>query len=426
MTTSANPIQTVLLCTVGGSHAPIVRAIQESRADFVCFLCTGPDPETGRAGSDVQIEGKGHFIKADFKDERPTLPNIPTQCGLPADRYELRRVPSDDLDAIYAGCRAALADLRQRHPGARIVADYTGGTKSMSAALVMAAIEAERVELQLVTGNRVDLVRVRDGAENAAPANIEAIRLERRMQPYLNAWERHAYAEAEAGLKALAAPLNATLRGQLNRARDLSAAFASWDAFNHAAARERLQVYAARLPADWKPLFGALTGLTDSHPIKQQAAQLLDLYRNAERRFAQGRHDDGVARLYRLLEWTAQWALERHCQVRTADLPADWLPGKTPNREGKFQAGLFEAWGLVSEKTRGPLADWHASRREAMLDHLSARNASILAHGFAPVTAATGQRFLDWLSGDFLTALVAETAAAGIRQLPPQLPARCV
>jgi len=424
--TTPNPIHTVLLCTVGGSHVPIVRAIQESRADFVCFLCTGPDPETGRAGSEVQIEGKGNLIKADPKDERPTLPNIPTQCGLSAEQFELRRVPSDDLDAIHAVCRVALDDLRRRHPGARIVADYTGGTKSMSAALVLAAIEAEGVELQLVTGNRVDLVRVRDGAENAAPANIEAIRLERRMQPYLNAWERHAYAEAEAGLKALANPLNATLRGRLNRARDLSAAFAAWDAFGHAVARERLQVYAPRLPEDWKPLFGALSGLTDNDPLKRQAAQLLDLYRNAERRFAQGRHDDGVARLYRLLEWTAQWALEKHCQVKTGDLPADWAPDIAPNREGKRQAGLFVAWRLVAERTPGPLADWHASRRETMLDHLQARNASILAHGFAPVAAATGRHFLDWLSGDFLTALLAETAAVGIRQLPPQLPTRCV
>lgn len=460
MNTPANPIS-----TVGGSHVPIVRAILESRADYVCFLCTGPDPETGKAGSNVQIEGKGIFIKARPDDPMPTLPNIPTQCGLSAEQFELRRVPSDDLDAIYDVCRAALHDLRQRqhsapppsggrpgggnapdvslslpptpsrregertvthqrHPGMRIVADYTGGTKSMSAALVLAAIDAEGVALQLVTGNRVDLVRVRDGAENAAPANIEAIRLERRMQPYLNAWERHAYAEAEAGLRGLPTPGNAALRGQLNRARDLSAAFAAWDAFDHATARDRLQGYAARLPEDWKPLLGALRALADADPVKRQAAQLFDLYRNAERRFAQGRHDDGVARLYRLLEWTAQWLLEKRCQVKTGDLPADWAPHIAPNRNGQRQAGLFEAWRLVAERTPGPLAAWHKEHRETMLDHLNARNASILAHGFAPVTAATGQQFLDWLAGEFLTALLAETATVGIRQLPPQWPSR--
>lgn len=422
MSDQPQPFRTVLLCTVGGSHAPILRAIEASRADFVCFLCTGPDPETGKAGSDVQIEGKGLCIKANQNDPAPSLPNIPTQCGLASDRYELRRVPADDLDAIHAVCREALRDLRRRHPDAQLVADYTGGTKSMTAALVLAAIEDEAVELQLVTGNRVDLVRVRDGAETAAPANIEAIRLERQMQPYLNAWDSHAYAEAEAGLRALATPGNAILRGRLNRMRDLSAALAAWDAFDHATARDRLQGYAAALPDDWKPLLGTLSVLVDAEPRKRQAAQLLDLYRNAERRLAQGRHDDGVARLYRLLEWTAQWLLETRCGVSTGNLPEDWVPHLPPNREGKRQAGLYEAWRLVAAKTQGPLADWHTRQRETMLNHLNARNASILAHGFAPVTTATGRGFLDWLTGDFLTALLAESATMSIRQLPPQLP----
>ena len=419
----APDLRTLLLCTVGGSHVPIVRAIQESGADYVCFLCTGPDPNTGKAGSDAQIEGQGFCIRERPTDDKPTLPNIPSQCGLAAGRYELRRVPSDDLDAIHGLCREALADLRRRYPQARLLADYTGGTKSMSAALVLAALDSEDVELQLVTGNRVDLVRVRDGAETAAPATIEAIRLQRRMQPYLNAWTRHAYAEAEAGLRRLPTPANATLRGRLNRARDLSAAFAAWDAFDHAGAFQRLHGYAAALADDTRPLLGVLRVLTEGEPLQREAAQLLDLYRNAERRFAQGRHDDGVARLYRLLEWTAQWLLQRDCQVSTGDLPPDWVPQLPPNRDGKRQAGLFEAWRLVAERTRGPLAAWHRDRREPMLDYLRARNASILAHGFAPVGAAAGRAFHDWLAGEFLDALLQETAPLGLRRLPPQLPA---
>lgn len=425
MNTPTNPIHTILLCSVGGSHTPIARAILERRADFVCFLCTGPDPNTGKPGSDGQIEGKGLCIKANQNDPAPTLPNIPAQCGLADGQYELRRVPADDLDAIHAVCREALRDLRRRHPDALIVADYTGGTKSMTAALALAAIEDEDVELQLVTGNRVDLVRVRDGAESAAPANIEAIRLQRRMQPYLNAWDRHAYAEAETGLRALATPRNAFLRGRLNRMRDLSAALAAWDAFDHVTARDRLQGYAAALPDGWQPLLGTLSVLVDAEPRKRQAGQLLDLYRNAERRFTQGRHDDGVARLYRLLEWTAQWLLETHCQVRTGDLPEEWAPHLPPNREGKRQAGLYEAWRLVAERTDGPLAAWHGQNRDLLLDHLRTRNASILAHGFAPVAPDAGQRCLTWLSGDFMTALLQETSSVGIRRLSPQLPRQC-
>ena len=69
----------ILLCTVGGSHQPIVTAIRESRPDHVCFICSGKDPGTGRAGSDVQVLGKGNIIKAKQEDPSPSLPNIPTQ-----------------------------------------------------------------------------------------------------------------------------------------------------------------------------------------------------------------------------------------------------------------------------------------------------------------------------------------------------------
>ena len=419
----------ILICTVGGSHQPIVRAIETNKPDFVCFICTGRDPATHRPGSEIQITGNGNFIKANHADETPSLPNIPTQCGLGEDQYELCLVPADDLDGIYVGCRMALQELRKRYPTARIITDYTGGTKSMSAGLVLAALEDGTTALQLVMGERWDLIGVQDG-EMAALANVDSIRLERSMQPYLNAWHRFSYAEAAAGLSTVPMPNNVDQQGRFIRRRAISTAFAAWDAFDHTTARQILKTYGAALPGDWGVFHGVLGALTSKeNPPKQQAAQLFDLYRNAERRFAQGRHDDGVARLYRLLEWTAQWLLEKHCQVRTADLPRDWFPeGKVPNRDGRYQAGLFEAWGLVGSRTTGPLANWYTANQNAMLDQLRARNGSILAHGFEPVSASLGQQFHDWLAKDFITALLEETAADNsirINQLPPQLPTKC-
>jgi hypothetical protein len=48
----------------------------------------------------------------------------------------------------------------------------------------------------------------------------------------------------------------------------------------------------------------------------------------------------------------------------------------------------------LSPTTPAALADWHKERRKTLLNHLNARNASILAHGFAPVSAAAGIRQL--------------------------------
>jgi len=59
--TSATTV--ILLCTVGGSHEPILTALRQTTPDFVCFICTDRDPATGRPGSDTQILGKGACIK---------------------------------------------------------------------------------------------------------------------------------------------------------------------------------------------------------------------------------------------------------------------------------------------------------------------------------------------------------------------------
>ena len=424
--TQATMPQTILLCTVGGSHQPIVSAVKALQPDYVCFVCTGKDPGTGKPGSEVQITGKDIFIKADFKDDKPTLPNIPAQTGLAGGAFEIKLVPADDLDEIGRVCRQALQDLQQRFPAARWVADYTGGTKTMSAGLVVAALETEGVELQIVTGNRVDLVKVRDGMQTVAEANADRLKLERAMMPYLAGWRHYAYAEAGLGLQNLPRPAERLLASALNRAKDLSLGFAAWDRFDHAKARQTLQAYAGNLPDGWQPYHAALSNLESAQTSKKTAAQLLDLWRNAERRAAQGRYDDAAARLYRMLEWAAQWLLKTHCDVETGDIPEGFAPQGielTVNREGKCQAGLFAAWSLVEQKTQGAGSAFFNAEKNRLLDHLKIRNQSILAHGFTPISENEWRVFQSWADTAFLPMLLKEAQGVGIKSMPPQLPA---
>ena len=146
---------TILLCTVGGSHQPILTAISATAAHFVCFFCSGSDPATGQAGSIRQVTGKGNVIKAQPGDSGATLSNIPTQAGLGDGSFESREVPADDLDGCVAVMQGAIAELAKRFPEARFVADYTGGTKTMTAALVCAALESDGIGLQLIAGARL-------------------------------------------------------------------------------------------------------------------------------------------------------------------------------------------------------------------------------------------------------------------------------
>jgi CRISPR-associated protein (TIGR02710 family) len=234
----------ILLCTVGGSHQPILTAIRELAPDYVFFVCTGRDPGTGRAGSEQQIVGKGPVIKPKPEDEKPSLPNIPSQLGLAEEQFETLLVPSDDLDKAFVEIDRKLRLLQERFPAARLVADYTGGTKTMTAALVAAALEHPRVELEIVTGNRANLVRVLDGTQYAAPASVDGIRIGRAIAAHVAAWERFAYDEAAQGLGRIVAPGAGELRPNLNRARDLSVAFAAWDRFDHREALRLIDNYA--------------------------------------------------------------------------------------------------------------------------------------------------------------------------------------
>lgn len=419
------PIHTILICTVGGSHQPIVSAITENQPDYVVFICTDKDPATGRAGSNSQITGKGNCIKAHFADDKPSLPAIPIQAGLTTEQYQIICTPSDDLDQIYLACSQAISTLNQTHPDAQLIADYTGGTKSMSAGLVLAATETPELDLQLVTGNRSDLIKIHDGSHYTAQANIEHIRYQRSIEPFQQSWQRYAYSEAEAGLKNLIPPRNNQQRAALNRFRDLSNAFAEWDNFNHKEALQILQRYAPGLSAEMKPYLAIGMRLNDQNAQKQDAARLYDLYHNALRRAEQGRYDDAIARIYRLIEWTAQWLLQQHCQIETANVPAEQIPTEvelSPNREGQYQAGLYAAWQLVKYKTNGAAAEFITQQEKNLLNHIKIRNQSILAHGFSPVAKADWQQLAEFIETHLIPMLLKETASVGIKKLPLQLP----
>lgn len=423
---------TILLCTVGGSHQPILKAIEETAPDFVCFFCTGKNPATGQAGSIRHVTGKGNVIREDRDDPGSTLPNIPTQAGLDDGRFEARQAPADDLDGCVAVMRAAIAELAERFPEARFVADYTGGTKSMTAALVCAALEADGIGLQLIAGARASLDGVRPSTESAMPVSLARLRLDRALAPYLGAWRRFAYREAADGLKGIRIErdLPQPDRHRLQQARDLSRAFAAWDDFDHKEAFSLIESYKG-LCGQWPALGAMLSTLRRlthdrDRDTRTEPARIHDLWLNAERRAAQGRYDDAVARAYRMIEWTAQWQLRSKHGIDTADMPADWIPRSAqaaPGRDGKLKVGLWQSWLAIGQRLDGPAREFmerHGSELRARLD---LRNDSILAHGFRPVGAGDWEEFLNTVQSAFLPMFRELASEAGLKSLPEQLPA---
>ena len=417
-----NPI---LLCTVGGSHQPIIEAIRSTSPCYVCFFCTDRDPTTNRPGSIEQVTGKGNVIKASYSDPKPTLPNIPAQADLNNDQFEVRTISADDLDDAYSVMRDATAELAAKFSGARFIADYTGGTKTMTAALVCAALERDDVELQLVAGARTNLDRVQDGTEQAMTASVARLRLRRAMTPYLGAWERFAYHEASEGLNSIRVVADATDRQHLQIAKGLSRALAFWDHFDHVGAFELIKVYSTHVNECFPNMFQTLSVLTKANDKRREPALLFDLWLNAERRAAQGRFDDAIARWYRLMEWTVQWQLRTKLNADTADFPRDLLPkdaDATPGRDGKIKIGLWQAWQVVGDRLPGSAQDFVKKHGNEILHLVQLRNASILAHGFRPVSGSDWQEVCEWTHEKFLPVLRAMASEVGLKSEPQQLP----
>lgn len=400
-----------LFLTVGGSWPPLLKAIGEEKPGQVIFFCTGRDPATGEAGSEKDV------------------PKLAEEAHLAAGQYQAVIVPADALD----GCIAAMAPALVAAAAGEAIADYTGGTKTMGAALVLAALESPAVRLRFTGGARSDLRQVAPGTERGIPISLAHLRFGRAFAPALLPWSRFAYAQSELLLDAIP-DCPAADQPRLTRALALSRAFAAWDCFDHQAASDQLGPFRQAVGAELSRHMTALKLLTTTG-WSQTPARLWDLWRNAERRAGQARYDDALARWYRFTEGLAQWILGWRWGIETASIPPEQIPGGLelpPSREGQRQAGLYDAWRLLAAKDPSlPAAQFFADRGKELLGLAVHRNAALLAHGFTPVTAAEWQAASQFTDAHLLPLLTNEAFAARGEARPllspwPQLPDRYI
>lgn len=378
---------TILFCTVGGSHRPIIKAIEHYGPDKIYFVCSQDDEVTGRPGSYTTIEKSGKVISSQ-PGGKADLPNIPTQLELEAGSWEVVKVPADDPSVVMS----ATAERMRREESARIIADYTGGTKSMSVGLFLAALQFDGVELSQVSGPRVDLVRVSDGYEAARGVDVDAVRQRWLLEQARSAWHRFAYSEANELLSAAG-----STSSEVQRILILGRGFAAWDCFDHQRAYELLRPLAGQLPRGLMP---ALAKLHAPEPNSDSdALKIWDLSLMAHRREAQHNFDVAVLVLYRVVEWVAQWTLRWLHELDAGDLPpevAERFPDLVhTSRKEKLVVGLFDAWRLIG-RLDGPLAEKARELERELLGFTERRNSSIFAHGVQPVSKADLQEARRW------------------------------
>ncbi len=151
----------ILLVTVGGSFQPIITAIHSLQPDRVIFIASdgekGSKSQVVDAGTPCEVRRGAEVIER--------LPNIPTQVNL-GENFQPERdlilvQNPDNLAECYPKICNYIRNLQQES-GHEIMADYTGGTKTLSASLAMAAVDCG-ISLYVTIAARDNLVKVERG-----------------------------------------------------------------------------------------------------------------------------------------------------------------------------------------------------------------------------------------------------------------------
>jgi CRISPR-associated protein (TIGR02710 family) len=307
--------------------------------------------------------------------------------------------------------------------GWNIIIDFTGGTKAMSAATVTTAVSFGNCRLSYVGGgdrSEGGLGVVVSGAETIIKSYDPWETLGHRALEEADGLLRiHAFAAATAVLRqAIRFISDMGLKDTLNAVATLAEALSDWDSFKFADAKEKLKK-SERHQLHLESAFG----LPRARPVMEEVAKLkahisfiisgstqggpgltrvliLDLLANAKRRFDEGRWDDTTARLYRVIEAIAQLQLQQF-GLKTNAIPIENVPAILQAKwmrsaeNGLVKLGLQDAWELLDE-LKDPVAQiFMQTFPDPKKSPLTARNNSILAHGFNPVSQSTAQQLLE-------------------------------
>lgn len=373
--------QRILVLTVGGSCEPIVNAIREEKPIFTYFICSG-----GSRGSHAVVSGNGKPCS----EKEETRPSIVAQTGLLDNQYKIIIVEDpDDMDSCYSACENISQEIKAKFKDSddlEVIANYTGGTKTMSSALVVYALDSGWT-VKFNIGPRDNLVKIH-GGDIPARIKVEEVIWKRKFDMANLLVENYYYAEAQELLESILKQsyLTGSKKQTTIICKEICRAFNLWDRFNHEEARSILERY-ARFVTDQFVFLKRILGKANPQTGYEK---VVDLILNADRRKAQKRYDDAVARLYRAVEMFAQTRLLKNFGIDTGNVDVTKLPESIrnnyniPDTDGKIRIGLRKAYDLL-HNLGDELGAMFKNRENRIADALKKRNESILAHGTMPL-----------------------------------------
>ena len=335
---------------------------------------------------------------------RPNADKIASRLGFSQEHYKIQEIADpDDIEQVFHQSNSLIHFLLELgYSGDQITADYTSGTKSMTAGLVLAAVANRCGELKYITGKREQGI-VQSGTERPVSIPPAGILAQREMDLARRLLRAYRFNSALDLLRAInQAILEPEDLVRLKALILLTEGYQAWDRFDH---QLFLKLYDQAIQAV-KPVKLTDIGLQDfvvpdssiaalRNAIKSKRKGeigpelLLDLLNNASRRIEEGKFDDATARLYRLVEMIGQWRLSK-LGISTSDVDISKAPPEQKERlkemrdhDGKIKIGLARNYDLL--KSLGDEAGIAYMDNKKIQNLIGNRNNSILAHGIIPV-----------------------------------------
>lgn len=377
-----------MLISVGGAQSPILHVLSKNRPKHVWYFCS-----TGSRKLAEEIQSK--------------LDWHPQARFIEVDRFE-------ELGPCYRELRHKIPEILRetRVNPDHVVVDYTGGTKTMSASLVLMAVELFK-EFSYVGGEQREkggLGITVDGKERILyqgnPWTDLAIREIERAR---DLWASYLFYAVSDILRDTAKRISHQLR--FEALAELSDAMAARHRLDFSRAKKLLGPLIGNLPPlyDGYNDYGLLEFVRQALNICQTCAShkasetfLRELLDNVLRTAKQKRFEDAAARLYRAMEmqvhiWLANETnnlfINGRCRAENISrVPAALraLPFCVPDRAGDIKLGL--------EDTIKALAALGHQRVQRIVEDIEfievhsrwrvateKRNASVLAHGVMPI-----------------------------------------
>ncbi|MBI5307128.1 MAG: TIGR02710 family CRISPR-associated protein [Planctomycetes bacterium] len=370
-----------MIISVGGTPAPIIKSICDYKPEFVSFLAS---QDTCNLVTQIKSEVADNNVQ--IKSELTLVDNV------------------NDLFHCHDKADEAVGRVSVRgYKKEEVIVDYTGGTKNMSVAVALAAI-THGFSFSYVGGKE----RTKEGVgivvngqevvyQSINPWDFLAIEEKKKIALLFNQYQFKAAKDLSDSLR----DKSTKYKTLFKKIGFLIDGFHMWDLFRHSEARDcfKRAKIDELLEADDKTFktFAVKTKELSAfleniiHDGKKACMNLiLDMFSNAERRFLEGKIDDAILRLYRLVEMVAQERLLSNYGIDSSDVKIEKIPDDLKDhylqnyrngRDGKIKIPQTAAFKLLKAlgDELGRLFEDNETKFRGIQ---SSRNNSYLAHGY--------------------------------------------